>query len=99
MTYFNYTPAVNNLTAGNLSGAINLVYTTPLQNYAYALAFFTILSLVYIKTQSAGLVAIIAILFMVVGGNLLGGIGDTMFFGIVLFSLLIVLFKFWKGNS
>lgn len=92
-----YTTAINNLTAGNFSGAIVSTYTIPLGAYAWFFLAFLTLLMTYIKTQSAGMTSMVALLWAIAAKQYLGPVGDTIFYAVIVVALAIVMFKLWKG--
>lgn len=92
-----YTPAIGNLTNGNITSAIVQTFTIPLGNYVWFLAIFVTLMLVYIKTQSVGVTVIIGVLFVTFAHSYLGIVGDSMFYVFMVVCVMVLLFKFWKG--
>jgi len=93
-----YSAATQNLTSGNLSGVATLAYTTPLGQYAWFLAIFATMIVVYIKTQSVGLTVFIGLLFFTVAQTMVGITGDSVFYTMIVIGVAILLFQvWWKG--
>lgn len=93
----NYTPLTDSLLNGSVTSAITGTYTLSLGGYAFFLAFFATIVLMYVKTQSLEMTAATSITLMIAGRHLLGIIGDPIFYAITVLSLAVVMFKFWKG--
>lgn len=92
----NYTSAINLLNGGNTTQAVVATYTTPLGVYAWFLVTIATLIMVYIKTQSAGLTAMVGLVFLSAARFYLGIIGDGVFLTVMAFCIMIVIFRFWK---
>jgi len=98
-----YTQAFGNLTAGNLSEAVTMTYTTPLGVYAWILAIFAVIVITYVKTQSAGMSVLTGLLSLSVIQSTASFFGtpilnDKMFFIIIVLGIAVMLVSFWKSH-
>ncbi len=95
----NYSSAYANLTDVNgslVQAAVN-TYTIPLGAWAWFLVIFATMMVVYIKTQSTGLMIFVGLIFFSLAQVFVGLVGQTTFYTIIVIGLAILLFRFWKG--